>query len=151
MEQAFHDRPAKFGLIGFMLGVVSILVILIQLSAFLEPQEKSSGAVIGEIAADIRQAATRALSGEPAPAPTAPDLPLDYYQLITVAALCAAGLAVGLGAVGLYRNEPSQLSYMAVGMGISAFVMFFVFWMALLICGMILLISIIRNLDSILD
>lgn len=150
MEQALQDRPAKFGLIGFILGVVSIVVILLQLSAFLEPQEKSSGAVIGEIAADIRQAATRALSGEPAPAPPPANPRLDYYQLITVAALCAAGLAVGLGAVGLYRKEPSQLSFMAVGVGISALVMFFIFWMALLICGMILLISIIRNIDGIL-
>lgn len=150
MEQSIQDRPAKFGLVGFILGVASIIVILIQLSAFLEPQEKSSGAVIGEIAADIKQAATRALSGEPAPAPTPPDLPLEYYQIITVAALCAAGIAVVLGAVGLYRKEPSQLSYMAVGVGISAFVMHFVFWMAILICGMILLTSIVRNLDSIL-
>ena len=147
MEQAIQERPAKFGLVGFILGIASIVVVLIQLSAFFEPQAKSSGTVIGEIAADIRQSAARALSGDPAPEPT--PLPRDFSRMITIAALCAAGIAVVLGAIGLYRNEPHRLSYMAVGVGFSAFVMQYVFWLAILICGVALLISIVGNLDSI--
>ena len=69
MQQTTEVQPAKFGLLGFMLGVVSLVVILIQLSVFFEPQEKSAGVTIGEIAAEIKQSAARALSGEPAPAP----------------------------------------------------------------------------------
>ena len=147
MQQATIERPAKFGLIGFLLGIASLVAILIQLSTFFEPQEKSSGSVIGEIAADIKQSAARALSGEPAPEPTSP--PQDYGQFLTIAALCAAGIAVVLGGIGLYRNEPHRLSYLAVGFGVSAFVMQYVFWLAILICGVALLISIIGNLDSI--
>lgn len=149
MEQTIEERPAKFGLVGFMLGIASLIVILIQLSAFFEPQAKSSGAVIGEIAADIRQSAARALAGEPAPEPTPP--PQDYSQFITIAALCVAGIAVALGGMGLYRNEPHRLSYLAVGIGVSAFVMQYLFWLAILICGVALLISIVGNLDSIFD
>ncbi len=148
MEQTIKDQPAKFGLVGFMLGIASLVVILIQLSAFFEPQEKSSGTVIGEIAAEIKQSAARALAGEPAPKPTPP--PLDYSQFITIAALCVAGIAVVLGGIGLHRNEPHRLSYMAVGIGVSALVMHYVFWLAILICGVALLISIIGNLDSII-
>jgi hypothetical protein len=147
MEQTLKDRPAKFGLVGFMLAIASVLVILIQISAFFEPQEKSSGSVIGEIAAEIKQSAARALAGEPVPEPTPP--PRDYSQVITIAALCVAAIAVVLGGIGLYRNEPHRLSYMAVGVGVSAFVMQYVFWFAILICGVALLISIIGNLDSI--
>ena len=147
MEQTIEERPAKFGLAGFILGIASLIVILVQLSAFLEPQEKSSGSVIGEIASDIKQSAARALAGEPAPEGTPP--PRDYGQIITIAALCVAGIAVVLGGIGLYRNEPHRLSYMAVGVGVSAFVMQYVFWLAILICGVALLISIIGNLDSI--
>lgn len=147
MEQTIEERPAKFGLAGFMLGVVSLIVILIQLSAFFEPQEKSSGSVIGEIAADIKQSAARALAGEPAPERSPP--PRDYGRIITIAALCVAGIAVVLGGIGLYRNEPHRLPYMAVGIGVSAFVMQYMFWLAILICGVALLISIIGNLDSI--
>jgi hypothetical protein len=149
MELPVKERTAKFGLIGFMLGIASLVVILIQLAAIFEPQEKSSGSVIGEIAADIKQSAARALTGEPAPEVAPP--PQDYSQLITIAALCTAGIAVALGGIGLYRNEPHRLSYMAVGIGVSAFVMQYVFWLAILICGMALLISIIGNLDSIFD
>ena len=90
-----------------------------------------------------------ALSGEPAPKPTPP--PQDFGQLATIVALCAAGLAVMLGDVGLYRNEPHRLSYLAVGIGLSAFVMQYVFWLAILICGIALLISIVENLGSIFD
>lgn len=147
MEPTIEARPAKFGLVGALLGIASLVVILIQLSALFEPQEKSSGSVIGEIAADLKQSAARALTGKPAPEPTPP--PRDYGRFITIAALCVAGLAVMLGAIGLYRNEPHRLSYMAVGVGVSAFVMQYVFWLAILICGVALLISIISNLDSI--
>ena len=149
MEQFTQERPAKFGLVGFMLGIASLVVILIQLSAFFEPQEKSSGTFIGEIAADIKQSAVRALAGEPAPEPT--PTPQNYSQFITIAALCVAGIAVALGGIGIYRNEPHRLSYMAVGIGVSAFVMQFVFWLAILICGVSLLISIIGDLDGIFD
>lgn len=149
MGQTIEERPAKYGLVGFMLGIASLVVILIQLSAFFEPQEKSNGSIIGEIAADIKQSAARALAGEPAPEPTPP--PRDYSHFITISALCVAGIAVALGGIGLYRKEPHRLSYMAVGIGVSAFVMQYVFWLAIIICGVVLLISIIGNLDSIID
>ena len=149
MGQTIEERPAKCGLVGFILGIASLIVILIQLSAFFEPQEKSSGSTIGEIAADIKQSAALALAGESAPYPTTP--PQDYSQFITIAALCVAGIAVAFGGVGLYRKEPHRLSYMAVGIGVSAFVMQYVFWLAIMICGVALLINIIRNLDSIID
>ena len=116
---------------------------------FFELQAQTTGSVIGEIAADIKQSTARALSGEAAPKPTPP--PQDFGQLATIVALCAAGLAVMLGGVGLYRNEPHRLSYLAVGIGISAFVMQYVFWLAILICGIALLISIVENLGSIFD
>lgn len=147
MEQTIEERPAKFGLVGFMLGVASLVVILVQLSALFEPQAKSSGSVIGEIAADIKQSAARALTGKPTPERT--PLPRDYSRFITIAALCMAGIAVVLGGIGLYRNEPHRLSYLAVGIGVSAFVMQYLFWLAILICAAALLISIIENLDGI--
>ena len=147
MEQTIKEPPAKFGLIGFMLGIVSLVIILIQLSAVFEPQDKSSGSTIGEIAAEIKQSAARALAGEPAPQQT--PSPPDYSQFITIASLCLAAISAVLGGIGLYRNEPHRLPYMAVGFGVSAFVMQYVFWLALLICGVALLVSIIGNLDSI--
>ncbi|MGP6086674.1 hypothetical protein [Antarctobacter jejuensis] len=147
MEDAIEERPAKFGLVGAMLAIASLVVILIQLSAVFEPQGSSVGSVIGEIAADIKQSVARAWAGKPAPDPT--PQPRDYGQFITIAALCVAGVGILLGGIGLYRNEAYQLSYLAVAIGVSAFALQYVFWVALLLCGVALLISIIENLDSI--
>lgn len=149
MAYTLDQRPAQFGLVGFMLGAASLVVIVIQISFLFGPQEKSTGSVIAEIAADIKQSAARVLSGDPEPKPTPP--PTDYSQIVTIAAMGIAGLAVVLGGIGLYRHEPHRLSYLAVGFGFSAIMMQYVFWLAMLICGVALLISIIRNLDSILE
>ena len=149
MQQAIDTRPAPFGFIGFMMGIVALVILLIQMSAFFEPQEKSTGTMIGEVAADIKMAAKRALSGEPAQEPAPAPAPRDYTRAITIAALCIAGIAVALGAVGLYRNEPHRHSYMAIGIGLSAFIMQYVFWLVILVCGVVLLVSILANLDSI--
>lgn len=147
MSEAILDQRAKFGLIGFMLGIVSLVVIMIQLSAILEPPKQSSGSVIGEIAAEIKLSAARALSGEPAPEPTPP--PKEYGRIITIAAMCIAGLAVLFGGLGLFYNEPHRLPYLAVGFGISAFLMQYVFWLAMLICGILLIVSVIENMGDI--
>lgn len=149
MESVGSGGSAKFGFVGFLLGIASLLVVLIQTAAFFEPQEQSTASVIGEIAAEIKQSAARALSGEPAPEPI--PAPRDYGQFITVAGLCISALAIALGAVGLYRNEPHRLSYLAMSAGFSAFIAVYLFWLAILICGVVLLVSIIGNLDSILE
>jgi len=39
----------------------------------------------------------------------------------------------------------------AIGLGLGAVLMQYVFWMALLICGTMILISILKNLDSIFE
>lgn len=149
MEQVSTGRVASLGFIGFILGVVSVLVILIQISTIMEPDDtRSAGQVIGEIAADIRQSAQRALSGEPEPQRAPP--PPDYSLAITVAALGAAALAVVLGGVAILRHEPPRLASMAIGLGMTAFVMQYVFWLAIIICGVFLLVSIIGNLGAIL-
>lgn len=148
-QTAPNMRPAKFGLAGFFLGVVSLVILVIQMSAIFEdPPEKSAGTVIGEIAADIKLSAARVLSGEPAP--VAPPPPPSYAPMITIAALGMAGAAMVLGGIALYRHEPTRLATLAVGFGASAIVMYFVLWLALVICGIVLLVSIINNLGDIL-
>ena len=141
--------PAKFGFFGFILGAISLVILVVQMSALLEPEEtKSAGTVIGEIAADIKQSAARAISGEPAP--VAPPPPTSYGPMITIAALAMAGAAMISGGIALYRHEPTRLPLLAIGFGTSAIVMHFVFWLAVLICGVVLLVSIMNNLGDIL-
>lgn len=148
--QKFHvETPARFGLPGFLLAVASLSVILIQLSAYFQPAEASSATVIGEFAAEIRKSAEGALSGERAPAPV--PKPLRIALIVNVVALVAAGVAIVLGGMGLYRNGPHRLSCLALGIGTSTFLVQCVFWLAILICGVVLLVSVIENLGDIFD
>lgn len=59
-------------------------------------------------------------------------------------------MAAFLGAIGLFRREAPTLPALAIELGCSAFVMQYVFWRALVICGIYLLVAIVNNLDSIL-
>ncbi|MEM6595461.1 MAG: hypothetical protein AAF672_11780 [Pseudomonadota bacterium] len=149
MHHMTDERPAPFGMIGFLLGVVALLVIFVQMSALFEPQQPSAVSVIGEIAAEIKQSAARALSGEPAPPPPPPTP--NYGLYITIGALCVAGAAIVAGGVALYRHEPHRLAYLSIGLGLSAFAAQFVFWLAILICGTVLLLTIIKNVDIITE
>jgi len=143
------ERPASFGLVGVILTVVSLIVLMIQFSDIIAPEEKSSATTIGEIAAEIRLSAQRTLRGEPAP--PAPPPPPDYRQAITIAAIGLAGLGIVLGAVGLFRREPPRLPAMAMGIGISAIVMQYFFWVAVMFCGALILVAIINNIGDILE
>ncbi|MBK0399182.1 hypothetical protein H0I76_08275 [Limibaculum sp. M0105] len=50
----------------------------------------------------------------------------------------------------MFRREAPTLPALAIELGCSAFVMQYVFWRALVICGIYLLVAIVNNLDSIL-
>ncbi|GGE43951.1 hypothetical protein [Actibacterium pelagium] len=149
MVETSRNTRAKFGLIGFFLGVISLLAIFVQISALFEPDPKSTGQIIGELAADIKNSAKNALTGQATP--ETPEPAISTGRIVTILALCAAGGAIVLGGLGLYQNEPHRLPYMAVGFGVSAFMAQYVFWLAMLICGIALLISVLENLGSMFE
>lgn len=144
------QRPV-LGLVAFFVGVAALVAVTLHIAGvFAEPQ-KSPGATIGEIAAEIRSTAQRALKGEAAPAAPAPAAPgWDAERVLMFAVPALAGLAALLGAVGLFRREAPALPSIAIAMGSSAFVMQYVFWLALVIGGICLLVAIVNNIDGIL-
>jgi hypothetical protein len=148
MDQSLEQPKAKFGLAGFVLGALSLILVMVLFSDLLSPSDKSSAAAIGEIAAEIKLSAQRALTGAPAAKPVLPSGP-DLSLFLGIAAYCVAGGAIILGGFGLYRQEPKSLSYLALGFGLSTIVMQYLLWLALLIAAVVLLASIIQNLDSI--
>jgi len=143
-------KSPKFGLAGFLLALIALVIAAIQVSAVLEPPKKASSVSIGEIAADIRDAAQRRLAGEEAPqeAP-AVDQSIDMAQILTVIGTVLAVLGATAGAIGLYKSEPKNLPMLAIGVGIGAVVMQYIFWLALIICGVILLAAIVGGMEGI--
>ncbi len=149
MSSTAQTHRPTFGLIGFILGLIALTLVAIQVSAIMDPPKQSAATSIGEIAAEIRDSAKRAISGEEAPA-AAPQNDFSITQIMTVVGSVLGGLAAILGAVSLFRQEQRTLGLFAIGFGTGAIIMQYVFWLAVIICGALLLISIISNLDGIL-
>lgn len=140
----------RFGLTGFLLALVAMVIAAIQVSAIMEPASQSAGVTIGEIAAEIRDAAQRRLSGQEAPkTPPAPDK-MNITQILAIVGTVLATLGAIAGAVGLYKSEPKNLPMLAIGIGVGAIIMQYVFWLALIICAIVLMASVINNMDGIL-
>jgi len=141
------SRPV-WGLAGLIVGLIAVALVTLSLSAIFEEPTPSAATQIGEMAAEIRKAATRSVMGIDQPKPETPAM--TVAALVTVAIPVLAGLAALAGAIGLFRNEPRTLPLLAVGFGTSAFVMQYLFLLALVIGGVVLLVAIINNIEGIL-
>ena len=148
MSISSEAPQAHWGLIGFCFGACALLAAVMLTSGMMAPEpEQSIGTTIGEIARDIRQAAT---GGSKSVAPVAEPSGFDGLGLLMIVTPILAGVATVLGGISLYRHEPKTLSKMAIAMGLSAVAMQFAFWLAVLICGTVLLVSIMSNMGGIL-
>ena len=145
-------RPI-WGLSGFIIGTIAIALAGIVMTGTFDPPSQPVGITIGEIAADIKNAAKAAITGEanaaPTPAPEPVTTPLR--DIATFAIPVLAALAAICGAVGLFKHETRTLPLLAISAGAAAITLQFAIWLALMICGVILLGSILSNLDSILS
>lgn len=148
MSHADHLPRATWGFAGFIVGVVGLVAALLLMTGFFYEPEQSTAVSIGQFAAEIRQSAKLALSGAelPAPQPTSRDAN-DYLMIITPV---IAAIAIILGGLSLYMREDAQFAKFAIGFGIAAITMQYVFWLALLACGMMLVYAIIENFGDII-
>jgi hypothetical protein len=147
MSLSVDTSQAHWGLAGFCFGVCALLAAAVLTSGMLVPEpEQSIGTTIGEIARDIRQAATGASTGS---APISERSGFDAMGVLFIVTPILAAFAAVLGGISLFRHEPPALSKLAMTMGVGAFIMQYVFWLAVLICGTVLLVSIMSNMGGI--
>ena len=148
-----EDRPL-WGFAAFLFGALALVAVSLQVGgAFTDPEPDVSAAqTIGEFAAEVRQSAQRALSGEAAPAPPPPvESGPDIQAMLVYIIPGLAALAVILGTISFFRREGWQLPAIGIGLGLGAVVMQYAMIMAALIIGGILLAAIINNIGDILD
>jgi len=141
-------RPV-WGLAGVIAGLIAVALVTLSLSSIFAEPQPSMASQIGEMASEIRKSAMRSMTGAAQPVPETPAMTLA--TIITLAIPVMAGGAALCGAIGLFRREPRSLPLLALGFGSGAFLMQYLFWMALFIGGVFLMIAILNNLDSILD
>jgi len=144
------DSPRPiWGLTGVIAGLIAVALVTLSLSSIFAEPQPSMASQIGEMAAEIRKSAMRSMMGDAQPVPDTPAMTVAV--IITLAIPVLAGGAALCGAIGLFRREPRSLPLLALGFGTGAFLMQYLFWMALFIGGVVLMVAILNNLDSILD
>lgn len=150
MSAQTADHRPVWGLVAFFVAAIGLIAVTLHISDVFSEPEQSAATSIGEFAAEIRQSASRALSGDPAPAPAPPDRSWTADLMLALTGTVLAGIATILGAIGLFRREAPALPTAAIVMGCSAFLMQYVFYLALLIAGICLMVAILNNLGDIL-
>ena len=148
VQSAPQQARAHWGFAGFLVGLLALVTAMLVISGvFIEPHQ-SAAASIGQFAAEIRQSAKLALQG--ASLPQAQTTAMDTNAYLAVLTPILAAIAVVLGGVSMYLHEPVIFSKYAIAFGVSAIAMQFVFWLALLVCGVLLMATIISNIGGIL-
>lgn len=143
-------RKNGFGVAAMALAAIALLASVIHLSAGPFAPQKSAEQTIAETAVGIKEAAKRAITGEAAPPPV--EQPRhDIDEILQVAVLIGAGLAMALALVALVRQEQQRPAFAGFTLGTGVILMTFVTWLALLICAAVLLYAIIDNLGDILS
>lgn len=141
------SRPMA-GFIGLALGAAALLIVLVHfwVGPF-APQQRVT-VTVGEVAAEIRQAAVRKLKG--LPQPKAEAAPWNSDRILKLVAALLAGTAIIAGVVSLVRRETWRpaVGGIALGAGAIAFQVFT--WAILVVAGALILVAIIQNITGIL-
>jgi hypothetical protein len=143
--QHFHFR---WGYAAAVFGVVALAIAMLTVFGGPFSPQPTVGQTIGEIAGDMRASALRALRGEEQPPPVPQSWDIDRVLMVT-APLLAVG-AIALSVVSAIRREGLKLASYGAILGTAAIVFQFVWWLAMLICGVLLLMSIMENIGDIL-
>lgn len=142
--------PIPFRRTGFWavaLGALALLLVFIQFAAPSFESRPSAASQIGEIAGEIRRAAWRSFLGLPAPAPEATSPGLLVY--VAVVAPVLGIVAIVLSAISGFMRENWRYAVYGAALGGAAVVFQFMWWVALLVAGVLLLTAIIENIGDI--
>ena len=149
-ETSIQPLPSPFRKWGFwsvVFGALALVLVFIQLvGPTLEPSP-SAASKIGEIAGEIKRSAWRTLIGLPAAEPAPEAVPIWNY--FAIAAPILGTLALVLSLVSGVLRENWRYPVYGAGLGASAIVFQFLWWIVLVVCGVMLLIAILENLGDI--
>ena len=148
MSQTTQQTHPTAGLIGIALGACALLLVMVHFWVGPFAPQQNVAISIGELAGEIRQAATRALTGAPQPEPQI--APWNIDDTLKLVGTLLAGSAVILGVIGYVRHETRRPTKAALALGISAILFQVATWTILMVIGAILLVGIMQNMSGIL-
>ncbi|MEO0918134.1 MAG: hypothetical protein AAFY31_14285 [Pseudomonadota bacterium] len=143
-----HNPLRSWGLWAVTLGALSLVLVLMHIGLPMSEPAPPVGTQIGEIAGDMARASWRSFFGlEPEVQVVEPQpVPFSVYLGYVGAALGV--VAVVLAMISGIMRENWHYAVYGTGLGASAVFFYFFWWIAVLICGVLMLIAIIENLGS---
>lgn len=147
MDIDFKTAGFSFAAIG--LGATGLFVALLVMYAGPFAPQQDIGTTIGEIAGNMRAAAWRSFLGLEQPESTIVQRTWDIDRILMAAAPAAGVLGIIMAITAYVRNEPKRMAYYGLAISICAVFVQVLFVVLMIVAGVILLINIIQNLDSI--
>jgi len=149
-DPLMQDAPQllnKWGFWALLFGAAALILVFAQMALPMFESKPSAGAQIGEIAGDIKRSAWRTFLGLPKPEPEVVATPVWAY--FAMAAPVLGILAVCLSVISAILRENWRFATYATSFGVAAIVFQMFWWVALLIAGVALLVTIIENMGDI--
>ena len=143
-------RSNSFGLLAMVLAAIGLVVAVAQLSLGPFETKPTIERSIAETAVAIKDAAKRVVKGEKEPEPVVAKSGMDIDKIVGIAVIVFAAAGMVMAVVALFRREVQAPAYVGFSLGAGVLLMAWLQWIALIICGAIILVAIINNLGDIL-
>ncbi len=145
-----EDYPSFITTWGFwavLTGALALILVFAQMVGPAFEPKPSTATQIGEIAGEIKRSAWRTFLGLPKPEPEA--APFSIWPYLAMAAPILGTVAVVLSVISGVLRENWRFSVYGTSFGVAAIVFHFFWWVALLVAGVVLLVTIIENIGDI--
>lgn len=144
------DAPMfrAWGFWAVLTGLLALgLVLYVTVGPMFDPRP-SAATQVGELAGEMRRAAWRGFFGLKSPEPP-PEAPASYDRWLALAGPGLGLLALLLSLISGLRGENRHYVVYGGGLGAVSILFFYLWWMAIAILGVLLLIAIIENIGDI--
>jgi hypothetical protein len=142
-------KSAGFSVAAIALGGIGLLTALLVVYAGPFAPQQDVGTTIGEIAGNIRASAWRSFLGLEQPDSTIVQRAWDIDRILMTLAPVAGVLGVLMAIIAYIRREPKRLATYGMALSVAAIFVQVLLIVVMIIAGVMLLISIIENMDSI--
>lgn len=148
-DMDINVKTAGFSIAAIGLGGIGLFVALLVMYAGPFAPQQDVGTTIGEIAGNMRAAAWRSFFGLEQPESTIVQRAWDIDRVLMAAAPAAGVLGIVMAIVAYIRKEPKRMAYYGMALSVCAVFVQVLLIVLMIVAGVILLINIIQNMDSI--
>jgi len=138
------STSAPFGFAGLFFAAIGLVIAMVTIYAGPFAPQPELGVAIGEVAGDAIKATLREVFNRPQPENVTVQQSWTIDKTLQIIVVVTAVFAILLAIFAAFRREPRTIVFGALSLGIAALVFQFFAWVALLICGVIIIMAILN-------